>query len=184
MDTLLDPSFDYPDLVAVTEAMLAGTISTQDACVLARKVTGGEVRQTSVGRALVIGPQREAMKALAGLQAYASAHDQGSVERWGAFALIIESQLGISDLDPEAAPLGLSNALRAFEPCIRATGARCPPDAVPFAVQAVNSILENPACTDPDLRKRLTAARDSFRACARVRHQGLGGWFKSRFGLR
>jgi hypothetical protein len=167
VDTLLDPNFEYPDLVLVAEAMVAGTISTKDACVLARKVTGGEIRQTSVGRALVIGPQKGATKALAELQTYANAHDQRTAERWAAFTLMIEAQLGAGDLDPAAAPMGLSNALRAFEPCVRATGARCPPEAVEFALQAVDSILENPACNDPDLRAGLTAARNSFSACVR-----------------
>jgi hypothetical protein len=162
MDMLLDPNFEYPDLVEVAEAMVAGTISTKDACALARKVTGGEIRQTSVGRALVIGPQNGAMRALADLQTYANAHDQRGAERWAAFALMIEAQLGTGDLDPSAAPLGLSSALRVLEPCVRATGARCPPEAVEFALQAVDSILQNPACTDPSLRAFLMASRKSF----------------------
>jgi hypothetical protein len=182
METLLDPNFEYPDLVVVAEAMVAGTISTKDACILARKVTGGEFRQTSIGRALVIGPQKGAKEALAELQAYANAHDQRTAERWSAFALIIEVQLGVGDLNPEAAPLGLSNALRVFEPCVRATGAQCPPEAVEFAIQIVDSILENPACTDPDLRRRLMATRDSFASCAPATNRGLRAWFKSRFG--
>src|SRR5689334_15214594 len=114
--------------------MVAGTTSTHDACALARKVTSGEIRQTSVGRSLVVGPQKGAMQALAALQAYANAHDQRTAERWAAFLLMIEAQLGAGDLDPEAAPIGLGNALRAFEPCLRATSASCPPEAVEFAV--------------------------------------------------
>ena len=183
MDTLLDPGFDYPDLVTVAEAMVAKTISIKDACALARKTTGGEVRQTSVGRARVIGPQKGAMKGLSDLQAYANAHDQRTPERWAAFALMIEAQLGTGDLDPAAAPIGLSGALRGFEPAVRATGATCPPDAVEFALQAVDSIMGNPACTDPDLRMRLAAARKSFEAC-RTSQQGVRKWFSSLFGSR
>jgi len=167
MNLLLDPKFEYPDLVGVAEAMVAGTISTKEACVLARKVTGGEIRQTSVGRARVIGPQNGATKALADLQAFANAHDQRTAERWAAFALMIETQLGSGDLDPEAAPIGLNYALSAFRPAVQATGARCPPEAVEFAVQAVDSILQNSACTDPDLRAFLTTTRASFSACAK-----------------
>src|SRR5262245_33771801 len=167
MDTLLDPNFEYPDLVIVAESMVAGTISTKDGCALARKVTGGEVRRTSIGPARVIGSQNGSTKALADLQVFANAHDQRTAERWAAFALMIEAQLGIGDLDPEAPPIALSSALRCFEPALRATGGICPPEGVEFAVQAVESILENPACTDRDLRLRLTAARDSFSACAR-----------------
>lgn len=183
MDTLLDPSFEYPDLVEVAEAMIAGTISTKDALVLASKVTGGEVRYTSVGRAIVIGPQEGAVKTLADLQAYANAHDQQTVERWAAFVLMIEAQLGIANLTPEAASVALGNALRSFEPCVRATGTCCPPEAVGFALQAVDSILRNPACTDPTLRSRLNAARNSFRACAENPSRGLLGWFKSLFRM-
>lgn len=168
MDTLLDAHFVYPDLVAVAEAMVRRTISTKDACALARTVTGGEVRQTSVGRALVIGPHEGVIKALADLQAYANAHDDRTRERWAAFALMIETQLGCGDLGPGAAPIGLDGALREFEPCLKATGARCPPEAVEFALHAVDSILRSPACTDPPLRARLTAARTSFKACARL----------------
>lgn len=168
MQTLLDPNFEYADLITVAEAMVARTISTKDACALARKVTGGEVRQTSVGQALVIGPQEGATKALAALQAYANAHDQHTAERWAAFALMIEAQLGSGDLEPAAAPVALSNALRGFEPCVRATGARCPPEAMEFAVQAVDSILQSPACTDQALRQHLAAAKDSFSACGRA----------------
>ena len=184
MDTLFDRRFEYPDLVTVAEAMVAGTISTKEACALARKTTGGEVRQTSVGRSLVIGPQEGASKALADLQTYANAHGQQTVERWAAFALMIEAQLGIGDLDPDAAHLGLSGALRGFEPCIRATHAQCPPEAVEFALHTVDSILKNPACTAPDLRARLKAARDSFSACAGETTGGLSRWFKSKFGSR
>lgn len=164
--------------------MVAGTISTKEACALARKTTGGEVRNTSIGRSLVIGPPEGASKALADLQAYANAHGQQTVERWAAFALMIEAQLGIGDLDPDAAPLGLSGALRGFEPCIRATHAQCPPEAVEFALHTVDSILKNPACTAPDLRARLMAARASFSACAGGTSGGLSGWFKSKFGSR
>ena len=57
METLLDPRFAYPDLVALAKAMVTGIISIRDGCALARKVTGGAARQTSVGLALVIGPQ-------------------------------------------------------------------------------------------------------------------------------
>jgi hypothetical protein len=181
VNTLFEPDFEYPDLVGVAEAMIAGTISMKDAIVLARKVTGGEVRNTSVGRAIVIGPKEGAVKTLADLQAYANAHDQQTVERWAAFALMIEAQLGVVNLDPEAAPVALGNALRGFEPCVRATGARCPPEAVGFALQVVDSILRNPACTDPTLRGRLDAARNSFRACAENPSRGLLGWFKSLF---
>jgi hypothetical protein len=162
MQVLLDPNFEYPDLVAVAEAMVAGTISTEEACALARKVTGGEIRQTSVGRALVIGPQSRAEKVLKDIQAFAHTHNQSSAERWAAFALMIEAQLGIGDLDPEGAPIGLENALGAFMPAVKATGARCPPEAVEYAVWMVDSILQNPACTDPDLRAYLTKARASF----------------------
>jgi hypothetical protein len=168
MHTLLDPTFKSPDLVALAKAMAARTISTSDACALARRVTGGEVRETSVGRALVVGPIAGATKALENLQAYANAQDQESVERWAAFALMIEAQLGGGDLDPGAASIGLSNALRGFEPCLRATHGRCPPEAGEFAIHMVESILKNPACTDPDLRKRLMAARDSFRECGEM----------------
>jgi hypothetical protein len=164
--------------------MVAGTISTKDALVLARKVTGGEVRQTSVGQALVIGPQEGAVKTLADLQAYANAHDQRTVERWASFTLVIEAQLGAADLDPATAPVALGNALRAFEPCVRATGAQCPPEAVVFALQTVDSILQNPACTDPALRVRLNAARDSFSACAGEPRRSLLGWLKSLFRAR
>lgn len=184
VNTWLDPHFVYPDLVATAEAMVARTISTKEACVLARKVTGGEIRQTSIGRAVVIGPQRGATKALADLQAYANAHDQRTAERWAAFALMIEAQLGIGDLDLDAAPLGLSGALRGFDPCIRATHAQCPPEAVEFALHAVDSILKNPACTAPDLRARLKAVRTSFSACGGGTTGGLSGWFKSKFGSR
>lgn len=167
MELLLDPNFEYPDLVVVAEAMVARTISTKDACALARKVTGGEIRQTSVGRALVIGPQHGATKVLADLQTYTNAHDQGTAERWAAFALMIEAQLGCGDLDPDAAPIALSNALRSFAPCVQATGARCPPEAVEFAVHVVDSILQNPSCIDQNIRAVLTAARGSFSGCAR-----------------
>ena len=162
---LLDPRFVYPDLVAVVESMVAGTIPLKDACELARKVTGGEVRQTSIGRARIIGPQEGAVHALSELQGYANDHDQLSTERWAAFALMIESQLGSGDLDPAAAPLALSNALRGFDACVRATHARCPPEAVKFALQATDSLLHSPACTDPILRTRLTVARAAFEAC-------------------
>lgn len=168
METLLDPRFEYPDLVAVTKAMIAGTISIKDACAQARKVTGGEVRNTSVGPALVIGPQSGATKALSDLQAYCIAKDQRTAEKWAGFALMIEAQLGVGNIDPAAAPIGLANALRSFEPCVRATGARCPANSVRFAVQAVDSILQSPACTSPDLRARLAIARESFSACAQV----------------
>jgi hypothetical protein len=167
MELLLDPNFQYPDLVAVAEAMVAGTISIKEACALARKVTGGEIRQTSVGQARVIGPQNRAAKALADLQAFANAHDQRTPERWAAFVLMIEVQLGSGDLNPGAAPIALASALRAFAPCLQATDAQCPPEAVKFAVQTVDSILQNSACTDPELRTALTAARASFKACAR-----------------
>lgn len=184
MNTFLDPGFEYPDLVVTAEAMVAGTMSVKDACALARKVTGGEVRQTLAGRVLVIGPQAGAMKTLADLQAYANAHDQRTAERWAAFALLIEAQLGGGDLDPAAAPFALSNALRGFEPCVRATGARCPPEAVKFALQAVDSILQNPACTDPELRGRLRAAREGFSACATDAPKGVRGWLASLFRAR
>ena len=126
MQVLLDPNFEYPDLVVVAEAMVAGTISIKAACVLARKVMGGEIRQTSVGRSIVIGPQNGMEKALADLQAYANAHDQHTTERWAAFALMIEAQLGIVNFEPAAAPVALGNAMRAFEPALKATGSRCP----------------------------------------------------------
>lgn len=168
VETLLDPGFVYPDLVAAAERMVAGTISIKDGVALARKVTAGEVRQTSVGRARVIGPQNGASQVLAHLQAYSKAHDQRTSERWAAFLLMIEAQLGIGDRDSDAAHLGLANALTALEPCVKATGARCPPDAARFAVQAVASVLQSPACTDPSLRAHLTAARASFNACARA----------------
>lgn len=164
MDLLLDPCFAYPDLVSTAEAVVAGTMPLPDACALARKVTAGEVRRTSVGRARVVGPQDSAMRALAELQAYANAHDQRSAERWAAFALMIEAQLGSGDLDPETAPVGLGAALGAFDACVRATGARCPPVGVPFALRAADSLLASPACTDPAVRARLVAARAGFAA--------------------
>ena len=166
MNLLLDPRFAYPDLVSTAEAVVARTISLNEARALARKVTAGEVRQTSVGRARVVGPQDGATRALAELQAYANAHDQRSTERWAAFALMIEAQLGSGDLDPAAAAIGLSAALGAFDACVRATGASCPPQGVRFALQAADSLLESPACTDPAVRARLTAARTGFAACA------------------
>jgi len=166
VNTLLDPRFKYPDLVMVAEAMVAGTVSTSDACALARKVTGGEIRETSVGRSLIIGPQEGAERVLAALQAYCKSHDQRTAERWAAFALVVEAQLGVGGLDPEAEGLGLTNALRVLTPCLKATGARCPPEAVEFAVHAVDSVLQSPACTDPDLRLLLTAARSRFAECS------------------
>ena len=179
MPTLLDANFEYPDLVAVAESMIAGTIRPKDAFKLARKVLGGEVRQTSVGQARVIGPQSGGMKVMAELQTYANAHDQQSVERWAAFALITEVLLGHVDQEPEIAPLSLSHALKGFDACVRATGARCPPAAVEFATHMVDSILSNPACTDPELRKRLADAKSKFKACATPK--GLRGWAKSLF---
>lgn len=178
MDTLLDPNFEYPDLEAVAESMVAGTIRTDDAFALARKIMGGEVRQTSIGKRRVIGPLGGGLKVMEELQAYANAHDQQSVERWAAFALITEVLLGQVDLEPEIAPLSLSSALKGFDACVRATKARCPPGAVEFAVHTVDSILKNPACTDAELRNRLNAARSSFQACAPSK--GLLKWFKSR----
>lgn len=180
METYLDPKFEYPDLEAVAESMVAGTIRIDEAFALARKVMGGEVRQTSVGKARVIGPQAGGMKVMQELQVYANAHDQQSVERWAAFALITEVFLGQVDQEPAIAPLSLSSALKGFDACVRATKACCPPGAVEIAVHMVDSILKNPACTDPELRKRLTAARSSFKACARSK--GLLSWFKSRLG--
>ena len=168
METYLDPNFEYPDLEAVAEAMVAGTIRTDEAFALARKILGGEVQQTSVGPARVIGPQSGGMKVMQELQTYANAHDQLSVERWAAFALITEVLLGQVDQEPAIAPLSLSSALKGFDACVRATKARCPPGAVEFAVHMVDSILKNPACTDPELRNRLAATRSSFKACAPV----------------
>jgi len=180
VETYLDPNFEYPDLEAVAESMVAGTIRTDEAFALARKIMGGEVRQTSVGKARVIGPHGGGMKVMQELQAYANAHDQQSVERWAAFALITEVLLGQVDQEPAIAPLSLSSALKGFDACVRATKARCPPGAVEIAVHMVDSILKNPACTDPELRNRLTAARSSFKACAPPK--GLLRWFKSRLG--
>ena len=166
MDLLLDPGFLYPDLVAAAEAMVAGILSPKDGCVQARKVLGGEIRDTSIGRARIIGPEAGALRVLAELQAYANAHDQRAAERWAAFALMVEAQLGCGDLDPEAAPLGLAGALKPFDACVRATGAQCPPGGVKFALQAVDSLLDSSACTDPALRARLNLARTRFAACA------------------
>lgn len=166
METLLDPNFEYPDLLAVAESMVAGTIPTDRAFALARKVLGGEVRQTSIGRARVIGPQGGGERVMSELQKYATAHDQRSVERWAAFALITEVLLGHVDLEPAIAPMSLAGALKGFDACMRATEGRCPPGAVNFAVRMVDSILQNPACSDPELRQRLAAARISFNACA------------------
>lgn len=179
METLLDPNFEYPDLLAAAESMITGNIPIDTAFALARKVLGGEVRQTSIGRARVIGPQRGGERVMAELQQYANAHDQRSVERWAAFALITEVLLGHVDAEPAIAPMTLAGALKGFDACMRATEGRCPPGAVEFAVRMVDSILKNPACTDPKLRKRLAAAKSGFKAS--TPSKGLMGWFKSRF---
>lgn len=166
METLLDLNFDYPDLAETAQAMVAGTVSIEEALAKARSVLGGEIRSTVAGPARVIGPQERATKVLKYLQAYARDHNQDSAERWAAFLLMLEAQLGLGNIDAAAAPIALNTASRMMESCVNATGARCPPGAVKFALQAVDSILESPACSDPGLRARLTAAKTSFSRCS------------------
>jgi hypothetical protein len=165
MNALMDPHFNYPDLVATTEGLVAGRISMNQAAELARKVTGGELRETSVGRALVVGPRQKELEILAKLQMYCNAHGSQTPERWAAFFLMIESQLGLSHFDSSVAAISLSNALAMLDKCVKATGSRCPATGVRFAVQTVDSILANPACIDPILRKRLGETRASFKEC-------------------
>lgn len=143
------------EMAEVLDALLAGTLSIEQAKLRARILTGGEPRASSLpGR--VLRGQTEVQSELEALSTAARGSRIADRRKWAASMLIAEAFLGMDY------GVGVGTAIKMIADMAEGTRAICPPDARDFATAMIDSVIHEVQLDGEGLVETLVSVRRCF----------------------